>query len=111
VTRLSSECGQATVELVALLPLAVAAGLAGATILAAQSAAEHAGQAAHAGAIALLQDRDARAAARKALPHGTQAEIAVRGRRVTVTVEPNVLLLATALTATASADAGPEPTP
>ena len=60
MTRLSSASGQATVELVALLPLAVAAGLAGATILAAQSAAEHAGQAAHAGAIALLQDRDPR---------------------------------------------------
>jgi acyl-coenzyme A thioesterase PaaI-like protein len=111
VTRLSSEGGQATVELVALLPLAVAAGLAGATILAAQSAAEHAGQAAHAGVIALLQDRDARAAARTALPEGTEAEITVRGRRVTVTVEPNVPLLAPALSATTSADAGPEPTP
>jgi hypothetical protein len=111
VTRLSSEGGQATVELVALLPLAVAAGLAGATILAAQSAAEHAGQAAHAGAIALLQDRDARVAARTALPDGARAQIAVRGRRVTVTVAPDLPVVATVLSATASADAGREPPP
>ena len=111
MTRLSAETGQATVELVALLPLVVAAGLAGATILAAQAAAEHAGQAAHAGAIALLQDRDPRAAARGSLPAGTRAEIGVRARRITVTVHPRVPLLGTALSATESADAGPEPAP
>ena len=111
MTRLSSERGQATVELVALLPLAVAAGLAGATILAAQSAAEQAGHAAHAGAIALLQNRDPRAAARDSLPAGTLAKIGLHARRVTVTVHPRVPLLGTALSATESADAGPEPAP
>jgi hypothetical protein len=107
MTRSPSERGQATVELVALLPLALAAGLAGATILAGQSAAEHAGQAAHAGAVALLQDRDPRAAARAALPPGVRADIGVRARRVTVTVHPRVPLLGSALGATESADAGP----
>lgn len=113
--RLPCQRGQATVELVALLPLLLSAGLAGASILAAQSAAEHAGQAAQAGAMALLQDADVRAAARAALPARarTRAAIAVRDRRVTVRVRPRVPLpfLAGALAATETADAGPEPSP
>jgi hypothetical protein len=112
---LACQRGQATVELVALLPLLLLAGLAGAAILTAQSAAEHAGQAAQAGAMAMLQDGDARAAAREALPTGTRnrAAITVRGHRITVRVRPRTPLpfLTGALTATETADAGSEPSP
>ena len=51
-------------------------------VLAARSAHEQAGAAAEAGAVALLQDRDARAAARGALPRGARAKVAVDGARV-----------------------------
>src|SRR5215212_5503279 len=78
--------GQATVEFVASLPLVLLAALAGAAVIAAHAAGEQAGQAAEAGAVAVLQGRDARAAARRALPAGARAHAAidVRGRRVTV---------------------------
>jgi hypothetical protein len=46
--------GQATVELVALLPLLLITALAAAALIAAQAAGEQAGQAAEAGAVALL---------------------------------------------------------
>ena len=62
----AGESGQASVELVALLPLVVVIGLTALSLLAAHSAAEHAGQAAHAGAMAILQDGDPRRAARAA---------------------------------------------
>ena len=52
--RAADETGQATVEFVALLPLVLAVALAAAAILAGHAAAEHAGQAAQAGAMALL---------------------------------------------------------
>jgi hypothetical protein len=105
--------GQATVELVGLLPLVAAVGLAAYTAIAAQAAHEQAGEAAHAGAIATLQDRDARAAAREALPPAARSHsaIALAGRRITVRVRPGVPLLATRLEATSTADAGPEPGP
>jgi hypothetical protein len=107
------ECGQATVELVALLPLVLAVALTGATVLAGLAASEQAGQAAEAGAVALIQGRDARTAARRAIPGPPRprTEIVVAGSRVTVTLRPRVPLgfLATALEATATADAGPEP--
>jgi hypothetical protein len=110
-TNFASAAGQASVELVAFLPLVLAAALAGAVLLAGHAATEQAGQAAQAGAMALLQDRDPREAARRALPSGTRsrATIAVEGRRVTVTVRPSVPLsaLAAALTAKETADAGP----
>jgi hypothetical protein len=104
---------QATVEFVALLPLLLVAGLAGATVLAGQSAGEQAGAAAQAGAMALLQGGDPRDAAREALPAAARrrAEIVVQGRRVTVRVRPRIPLpaLAGPLAAEASADAGPRP--
>jgi len=110
-----SERGQAAIELVALLPLLLTAGLAGATVLAAHAAAEHAGQAAGAGAIALIRGDDARAAARDSLPAGAagRATIEVTGRRITVHIRPRVPLpfLTDALTAKVTADAGPEPSP
>jgi hypothetical protein len=109
------ESGQATVELVALLPLVLAVALTAATVLAGQAASEQAGQAAEAGAIALIQGRDARTAARTAIPERARphSDIAVHGPRITVTLRPQVPLdfLATALEATATADAGPEPSP
>jgi hypothetical protein len=105
--------GQATVEFVALLPLLLIAGLAGAVVLAAQAADEQAGQAAQAGAMALIQGGDPREAARAALPVAARERsvIAVDGRRVTVRVRPRVPVagLARPLTAEATADAGPEP--
>jgi hypothetical protein len=108
-----SENGQATVELVAFLPLLLAVALAAAALLAGHSAAEHAGQSAQAGAMALLQGGDAREAARQALPDGARASIAVDGRRVTVSVRPRLPIapVAAAMTAEATADAGPEPPP
>ena len=107
------ECGQATVELVALLPLVLVVALTGATVLAGLAASEQAGQAAEAGAVALIQGRDARTAARSAIPGQARprTEIAIAGTRITVTLRPRIPLrfLAAALEATATADAGPEP--
>jgi hypothetical protein len=105
--------GQATVELIALLPLLLIAALAGAALLAAQAAGEEAGEAAEAGAVALLRGGDPREAARRALPEHARAQIAVAGRRVTVTVLPHLPLagLERRLAAHATATAGPEPAP
>jgi hypothetical protein len=111
----SGENGQATVELVALLPLLLVAALVGAAIIAAHAAGEQAGQAAEAGAIAVLQGRDPTEAARRALPTGarSRATITVLDRRVTVQLRPDLPLAAIepALTGEATATAGPEPTP
>jgi hypothetical protein len=108
---MSREDGQATVELVALLPLVLVVALAAATLLAAQSAGEKAGEAAQAGAMALLQGRDPRTAARASLPRHTRATIAVHGHRVTVHVRPRLPfpVLDGPLTASATADAGATP--
>ena len=62
--------GQATVELLAFVPLMTAAALAAAAILSRAGADERAGEAARAGAMALLQDEDPAAAARGALAPG-----------------------------------------
>ena len=110
---MSAERGQATVELAALLPLLAVVALAAYALLAGLSAGEQAGVAAEAGAIALLQDRDAAAAARAALPGACAARrrSRVRGRRVTVAVRPRVPLVARLLRPRVSAHAGPEPAP
>lgn len=112
---LRSSSGQATVELVALLPLLLAAGLAAATLVAGHSAGEQAGMAAQAGAMALLQGGNPREAAERALPAGARegARIEIDGRRVTVRVRPRlpVSAVATALTAEVTADAGPDAAP
>jgi hypothetical protein len=111
----ANEVGQATVELVALLPLLLAVALAAAALLAGHSAGEHAGQAAQAGAMALLQGTDPRAAARSALPSAvrSRATIEIHGRRVTVRVRPRLPIasLEATLTVEETADAGPEPPP
>ena len=110
--RVRTADGQATVELVALLPLLLAVGLCAAALVAAHGAGEQAGMAAQAGAMALLRGGDPREAARRALPPELRprATIAVRGRRVTVRLRPGVPVAAVAgaMTAEVSADAGPD---
>jgi Flp pilus assembly protein TadG len=109
------EDGQATVELVALLPLLLVIAFAAAALLASHMAGEQAGQAAEAGAVALLQGGDPREAARRALPTSARrdAEIEVQDRRVTVRVRPKLPLavLERPLTGEAVADSGPEVAP
>ncbi len=106
-----SERGQASVEIVAILPLIAVVVLAIVHVLAAGAASEAAASAAEAGAVALIQDGDPRTAARDALgPSATsRATIEVKGRTVTVSVRPTAPIgrLAETLTATSTADAGP----
>ena len=113
MSRRPSEAGQATVELVALMPLALLLALAAAALLAGHGAREQAGSAAQAGAMALLQGGDPRESARRALPAGARhrSAIEIHGRRVTVRVRPRLPLVAGAMTAEVSADAGPEASP
>ena len=110
---LRGAAGQASVELVALLPLVFVIGLAVMTVLAARAASGDAAAAAQAGAMAMLQDADARDAAADALPAGVRrrAEIEVRHREISVTVRPSLALpfVSDMLSATATANAGPEP--
>lgn len=105
--------GQASVELVGLLPLVVALGFGAMQVLSAGAAHEAADAAAEAGAVALLQDADPREAARGSLPRWARerASITVRGRRVRVSIRPRgpVPALTGMLVATAAADAGPRP--
>ena len=107
------EHGQASVELVAFLPLLVTVALAVAQVLAAGAARELAGHAAEAGAVALGRGDDARAAARASLPGWSRSRLRVDvdGRRVEVRVEPLPFVppLASLLTAEVAADAGPKP--
>jgi hypothetical protein len=109
----SDQTGQATVELVALFPVLLVVTLAAAALLAGHGAREQAGNAAQAGAMAMLQGGDPRESARRALPAEVRerATIRVRDRRVTVSVRPRLPLVARAMTAAVSADAGPEPPP
>jgi hypothetical protein len=104
--------GQASVEVVALLPLALLIALAIGQALAFGAARELAGAGAEAGAIALVQGADADAAARQAVPGwaAKRVEVSVEGRRVRVRLRPRMVLpgLSGALPADASADAGPE---
>ncbi len=110
VKRGSGQRGQASVELVAMLPVAVAAMLAALQLLAAGATRELAGHAAGAGAVALLQRADARDAARAAVPGWSSARMAVtvRGPAVTVRMRPPTLLpgLASLLESSVRADAG-----
>jgi hypothetical protein len=103
--------GQATVELLALLPLALLVALTIAQYLAAGAARETAGNAAEAAAVAILQGADGTAAARAALPGWSRdrAHVRVTGHRVEVRIRPRAVipLLANRLDAVASADAGP----
>ncbi len=107
----AGERGQASVELLALAPVVVAAAMAVLSVLAAGRAREIATGAAQAGAMALLQGADARDAARDVVPpsHSPDLEIVVQGRSVTVRVRPRVPLVAAPLTASSTAHAGARP--
>ena len=105
-----AEHGQASVELVAVLPLVLGVALGVGQLLAAGAAREAAAGAAEAGAVAMLQGRDARAAAGAALPGWARGrgEVDVAGRRVRVRVQPRTMLpgLAAVIGADETADAG-----
>jgi hypothetical protein len=105
-------CGQATVELVGMLPLAVLVALAIGQLLAAGAARELAGNAAEAGATAILQGTDPNAAARDALPGWSDdhIDIEVKDRTVRVVLRPVPVIpgVADRLMARVIADAGPE---
>ncbi len=107
---LTGQAGQAAIELVALLPLLLAAGLVIMQLLIAGATAEYAGQAAEAGAVAILQDHDPSAAARSSIPSwtGRDVHVGVHGRKVTVRLRPRSLLPAVGdlLATTADANAG-----
>jgi hypothetical protein len=105
------DSGQASVEVVALIPVLLVVVAAVAQVLAAGSARERAGAAAEAGAVALLQDSDPKPAIERALGHALdRSEFVVDKHHVRVTVRPRAFAppLADLLAATAEADAGPE---
>ena len=105
-------CGQASIEIVGILPLAVLVALAIGQLLAAGAARELAGNAAEAGAAAILQGTDPKAAARDALPGWSddRVDVSVADRRVRVRLQPVPVIpgVADRLTATVVADAGPQ---
>lgn len=105
------ESGQASIELVAVLPLAAAVALAAAQVLAAGAASSFAGHAAEAGAVAMLEGGAAVDAARAAVPGWSRDRMAVSvdGSVVRVALRPPTLFpaLSDLLTAHATAVAGP----
>jgi hypothetical protein len=88
--RPGSERGQATVELVAGLPLLLLTALLALQLLAAGYALTLADGAAEAGAVAIASGRDPSRAARSALPGWARdgAAVQVQGGRVSVRVRP-----------------------
>jgi pilus assembly protein CpaE len=104
------EGGQATIELVALLPALAAVAMAILQLLAAGATAEYAGHAAEAGALALLQERDPVQAVRDSLPSWSRRRVTVRvlGRRVRVRLRPPALVpvMSDVLASSAEARAG-----
>jgi hypothetical protein len=109
----SPERGQASVELLGVLPLLVALGLAALQLLAVGYASVLAGNAAEAGALALAGGSgaaDARAGVRGALPGWSRARtrVSVDGGRVTVRLRPPSLLNALAERLEVRADAAVE---
>ncbi|HYP55667.1 MAG TPA: hypothetical protein VEQ41_05110 [Solirubrobacterales bacterium] len=108
---MNRQAGQATVELVAALPALLLAGLVALQLLCAGYALTLADGAAEAGALALASGQPPKEAAHEALPDwaGGRASVVVRGRRVTVRVEPPSPLRAIAerIAVTSSAVARP----
>jgi hypothetical protein len=92
------EQGQATIELLAAIPLLLLAGAIALQLLLAGYALTLADGAAEAGALALAAGRPAKSAAEGSLPAwaADKAEIAVRGGEVTVRLAPPSLLVALA---------------
>jgi hypothetical protein len=106
--------GQASIEVLGLLPLVALIALVVFTMIASHTAGEQAGEAAEAGALAFLQGGvDPRTAAEEALsePARKRATITISGHRVRVHVRPQLALpipgLADRLAGEAHADAGP----
>lgn len=88
------EGGQATLELLGLLPVLLLVALAGAQLLAVGYSSVLAGNAAEAGALSLAGGGDAPAAAHAALPawSRTHARVSVSGGQVRVRLRPPTLL-------------------
>ena len=103
--------GQASVELLAAVPLVLLVVLAAAQVFAALACRGYAAHGAQAGAVALIQDADPVRAARSALPGWSTSSVSVApsGRKVVVRVRPPVVLpgVEGLITAEATADAGP----
>lgn len=87
-----SQRGQASVELVSLVPLVLAVGLVAGQLLAVGYSSVLAGNAAEAGALALAGGGDPRAAVKEALPGWSRARVSVRGGEVRVELRPPTLL-------------------
>lgn len=108
--HLRSSSGQATVEVVAIMPLLLLGGAAAFEFLAAGAAHELAGHAAEAAAVALVQGGDPRDAARRAVPGwaGDRMRVEIAGSRVLIHLAPPAPSrgLADLLEAEARADAG-----
>lgn len=113
--RLRPGCarGQASVEVVAFLPVLVIAAGGAFEALAAGAGRELAGHAAEAGAIALAEGGDPRAAAADAVPDWSPGGLRIRidGTRVTVRLAPPAPARAVSdlLASEATADAGQAP--
>lgn len=92
--RLRDQRGQATLELLGLLPVLLAVALAGAQLLAVGYSSVLAENAAEAAALALAGGGDPRAGAREALPgwSRTHARVSVSGGEVQVRLRPPTLL-------------------
>ncbi len=110
MTRARGSPGQASVELLALMPLLLALALAVLQLLAVGYASVLAGNAAEAGALALAAGGDARAGAREALPGWSRARahVSVRGGEVDVRLRPPALLRALGERLTVDASAAVE---
>ncbi len=95
---MSREDGQATVELLAAIPLLLVAGAIALQLLLAGYALTLADGAAEAGALALAAGRPARQAAEDSLPDwaAERSDVAVDGGEVTVRLTPPSLLRAVA---------------
>ena len=102
--------GQATVEVVGMLPLIAIVAFAALQALAAGVAAELADHAAEAGAVAILEGADPRDAAEHAIPgwSGAHIDVAVHDKTVRVRVRPPAVLRSVGdlLASTAEAEAG-----
>jgi hypothetical protein len=96
--RAAGERGQASLELIGLLPLLLAVALAAAQLLAVGYSSVLAGNAAEAGALALAGGGDPRAGARDALPGWSRARarVSVSGGEVQVELRPPAILEALA---------------
>jgi hypothetical protein len=92
--RPSNNAGQATVEVVGMLPIVAIVAFAALQALAAGLAAELADHAAEAGAVAILEGTDPHDAAKKAIPgwSGAHVDVAVQGKTVRVRVRPPSVL-------------------